>query len=326
MRAFGATSGATVLTALLLAAPSASAATEAGDDCVGNTVEANRTMIAWNSGNFAMNRVAGEPGGVITGWRVRLAPGHASMPERLETYRAVNETPEEIHKEAESSLEVVREGENFFRTRIPVHPSAQLGVYGPAGTFACETGESVVTGSFEGSAAVGEVRAVTGMIGFRTPVVAVVEPDADNDGYGDETQDECPQSAAIQIACPAVTLSTGAVARRKSILVRVGVSSKATIDVYGQVGWGFKASLKLKTAGAKPTRIIAALSGPKRNVTPGKPSFFKVPLPKIVLRRLGRLTPKESLKAKLTINAKDLAGRVTNRRLTVMLKGQDSGH
>jgi hypothetical protein len=315
MRAFKGTVAA-ALTALLLAAPGASAATEAGDDCVGNVVEANRTMIAWNSGSFSMNRVVGEPGGVITAWKVRLAAGHAPMAERLETYRGVNETPEEIHKEAESSLETVREGENVFKTRLPVHPSAQLGVYGPAGTFACETGESVATGSFEGSAAVGETRAVTGMIGFRTPVVAVVEPDADGDGYGDETQDLCPQGAALQVACPAVTIRTGAVARKKSIVVLVGVSSEARVEVFGQVGWGYKPK-----PGVKTTRIIAALTGPKRSVAAGKPSFFTVPLPKIVQRRLAKLSSQESLKAKIKVSVKDLTDRETIRRLTVKLTG-----
>jgi len=34
-------------------------------------------------------------------------------------------------------------------------------------------------------------------------VQADIEPDADHDGYGDETQDLCPTNAAIQTACPA---------------------------------------------------------------------------------------------------------------------------
>jgi hypothetical protein len=315
MRAFQGTIAA-ALTTLLLIAPGASAATEAGDDCVGNVVEANRTMIAWNSGNFSMNRVVGEPGGVIVAWKVRLAAGHAPMPERLETFRAVNETPEEARKEAESSMETVQEGENVFKTRIPVHPSAQLGVYGPLGTFACETGESVVTGSFEGAAAVGEVKPVTGMVGFRAPVVAVVEPDVDGDGYGDETQDLCPQSAALQVACPTVTAKASAVAKKKSIVVRVEVSAQATVDVFGQVGWGYKPKPGMKT-----TRIVAALTGPKQSLEAGKPALFRVPLPKIVQRRLAKLTPQESLKAKIEVGALDLAGRETVRKLTVKLAG-----
>ncbi len=31
----------------------------------------------------------------------------------------------------------------------------------------------------------------------------MVEPDADRDGFGDETQDACPSSASAQGACPA---------------------------------------------------------------------------------------------------------------------------
>ena len=33
------------------------------------------------------------------------------------------------------------------------------------------------------------------------PVFATVEPDADGDGYGDETQDQCPTQATTQGAC-----------------------------------------------------------------------------------------------------------------------------
>lgn len=38
---------------------------------------------------------------------------------------------------------------------------------------------------------------------FVLPVAARFEPDADRDGYGDESQDLCPQSAKTQAACPA---------------------------------------------------------------------------------------------------------------------------
>jgi hypothetical protein len=47
----------------------------------------------------------------------------------------------------------------------------------------------VYTGSFVGN--------------YRPNISAVLEPDADNDGYGDVSQDACPQSAQTQVACPA---------------------------------------------------------------------------------------------------------------------------
>jgi hypothetical protein len=37
-----------------------------------------------------------------------------------------------------------------------------------------------------------------------------IEPDADHDGYGDETQDQCPTDATTQAACPASTSTAAA--------------------------------------------------------------------------------------------------------------------
>jgi hypothetical protein len=39
--------------------------------------------------------------------------------------------------------------------------------------------------------------------GLEVMVQGTVEPDADSDGFGDETQDLCPTNAALQTACPA---------------------------------------------------------------------------------------------------------------------------
>jgi len=43
---------------------------------------------------------------------------------------------------------------------------------------------------------------------------ADIEPDADHDGFGDETQDQCPTSASTQGACP-VTPATAPPAKKK---------------------------------------------------------------------------------------------------------------
>jgi hypothetical protein len=50
---------------------------------------------------------------------------------------------------------------------------------------------------------------------------------------------------------------------------------------------------------------------------------FRIPLPRTVLRRLGRIGPRESLRAKITARSTDLAGRVKNTRLTVRLRGRE---
>lgn len=42
---------------------------------------------------------------------------------------------------------------------------------------------------------------------FRANVAATVEPDADQDGFGDESQDQCPTDPSAQGACPVPTIS-----------------------------------------------------------------------------------------------------------------------
>ena len=150
----------------------------------------------------------------------------------------------------------------------------------------------------------------------------MVEPDLDNDGYGDETQDRCPRSAAYQGECPVVTLAANGKARKRSIQVRVTASSEASVLVFGQVGWNFQPKRKPKSGKGKTARLIVGLSGGTKTVLPGETAGFTIPLPKTVLRRLSRIAPSESLKAKITVRATDLAGRNTNRRLTVTLRGR----
>lgn len=48
------------------------------------------------------------------------------------------------------------------------------------------------------------------LLNTRLNVAATVEPDADGDLFGDETQDGCPMNAAVQTACPAPPVPPGA--------------------------------------------------------------------------------------------------------------------
>lgn len=58
---------------------------------------------------------------------------------------------------------------------------------------------------------------------------------------------------------------------------------------------------------------------------PGRAVEFRIKLPRAVLRRLGQIAPREYLKGKITARTTSLAGRVVDERLTVRLKGRDSG-
>ncbi len=304
----------------------ASAAKEVGESCTALGSEMNRTLLVFNVADSAGLQpvVPEEPQQVITSWKVRVGPGIPPLPQRLEVYRVLNEE-QDYRKEAESEIVTVSEGLNVFPARIPVQSfTGYLGLYGPSGTLFCHPTPQLA-GSFEGAAAVGETRRVKTAIGLGVPLTATVEDDRDKDGYGDETQDKCPKSADYQSECPVPAVSASAAARQRSILVRAGVSTEATVSVLGQVGWGYKPKPGLKTAGDKPTRLIILLRSAAKDLVPNRPALFRVPLRKPVLRRLDRLPPSRSLKVKLTVIADSLAGQEGSKRLTVTLPGRDTG-
>jgi hypothetical protein len=312
-----------VVAVALIGAPTAAAATEVGSTCEANIAVSDATLLPFANGPAGILPVTAPSAGIVTAWKVASVAGAETFPEKLKVLRPT-QSSHVFHVVAESTVENVVAGQNNFSTRIAVKLGDRFGVYGSLGTLGCEPGNvGDVAAVFSGDAALGKIRSVVEEPFFQAAVSVVIEPDVDGDGYGDETQDKCPQSATRQSECPEVTVTASGAAKEKSIVVSVGVSSEATIDVFGQVGWGYRANPKLKTAGGKPKRLIIALSGPQKTVLPGTPVSFRVPLRKAVLRRLERLTPKASLVARLTVSSTDLAGRVKHRRLNVRLKGRN---
>lgn len=308
------------LVALLLAAPGASAAENAGWSCTANDSKANWTLLAsGSSGIPMMPSIPPEGPKVITGWKVQLGPGIGPIAQRLEVFEIQNEKSE-YKKIGESATETLVEGTNSFATRIAVTEGDSVGLYGPVETVFCSKESGAISSLYEGSVATGEIKVFTAESEIGTPVVVTVEPDRDSDGYGDETQDRCPTSPAYQGDCPVVTLTANGKARKRSILVRVSASSEASVQVLGQVGWNFQP--KRKPGKGKTARLIVGLRGGTKTVLPGETARFTIPLPKTVLRRLGRLEPSKSLKAKITVLATSLANQTFDRRLTVKLKGQ----
>jgi hypothetical protein len=174
--------------------------------------------------------------------------------------------------------------------------------------------------------AIGETRRFEVLVHTGTPMVATVEPDRDKDGYGDETQDGCPWNAALQTECPPVTPKVDSIApKEKAILIGVEVSSQAQVQVFGQVSWQVrqKAGQGAGRARRGGRGLTVGLSaGAARTVLPGMVASFRVPLTKALLRRLGRLAPRQALKAQITIRTTDLAGRENDRVLTVKLRGR----
>jgi hypothetical protein len=95
---------------------------------------------------------------------------------------------------------------NQYSTRISVQQGDFLGIYlgGDGGEALCGDGSSL---GFPDHFHSSEVLAGTSANFTREDegqidVAAVLEPDADHDGFGDETQDQCPSNAGTQGSCP----------------------------------------------------------------------------------------------------------------------------
>ena len=118
---------------------------------------------------------------------------------------------------------VVANGKNFgtfsgpgpqtFPTRVPVQAGQAIGEYGALCLNYTYNLEDKV-GFFIGAEPALGVDLHFGMTGFFTNAVRVnlsasLEADADHDGFGDETQDQCVGSAGPQNGCAVASTSTG---------------------------------------------------------------------------------------------------------------------
>jgi hypothetical protein len=252
----------------------------------------------------------------------------------MRVFRATG-NPNEFTNVAETSYEVVSAGVDTFETRIPVQAGDRFGAWGPFGALTCTTGNAADSlGTFTGDAMVNSTHIFSASPGDQVAVSAVVEADVDGDGFGDETQDLCPQKAALQTACPPIALDAFPIVLKQSVLVLVSSSAATPVHVFGQVGWrlqkkGGPAQIAKANPGPrKPptTGLIVGLTGGTQTVNPGEVARFNVKLPKSVKRRLSRLSPKESVKVTLTASTTDLAGRIATKVLTLRLPGRDRGH
>ena len=287
----------------------ATAATEFGSTCQADSDQANLTLLQFGQAPENTLPLTAPAGGVITRWSIDnltgIAPG--ASPQALQVYRRVGALSFTLV--AQTGETPLAAGLNTIPTRLPVQAGDRLGIHGATTTMYCDTeSESDVIAYFEGSVQPGETKAFQLDKPFRIPIRAAIEADADNDGYGDETQDGCPQSAAFQVACPPVGLSTSAQVRKGSVTVVVSTSTPARVSVGGVV----------KLSKGKN----ATLSGGTQNLTPGVPGNFNLKFTKKVKKRLKELSPKKRLTLKVTVSGTNLAGAVTTTTLKVKLEGQ----
>ncbi|QIG45179.1 hypothetical protein G5V58_22590 [Nocardioides anomalus] len=124
---------------------------------------------------------------------------------------------------------------NTFATRLPIAAGQSLALGFTAVNMACAlqvapTDSTQVDTAFDPDTSATFTPA--GTLSPATPrpnISAVLEPDVDRDGYGDTTQDACPQSALSQVACPVPDTTITKKPKRTRANAKVKVKFTSTV-------------------------------------------------------------------------------------------------
>jgi|GEM_PF-534102 len=298
---------------------SASAATVFGSGCAANQIKEGAIWVSTGHAPASPLPVTAPISGVITEWMVNTDLEVESEGKLAGEFpRILQQRLLVLHAEGPESFKVVGEapggplnlkGSNTYLARVPVQAGDYLGLAGDPYAAYCETKDEADTFGFTvGGTPPGSIFKVERAKGLQVPVTARVEPDVDGDGYGDETQDQCPQSAAYQSPCPTVLVSSLSLSNKKAVVVYVSSSLPAPVTVSGTVKLGKGKTAKLSAAG--------------KTVAPGTLARFKLTLTKPVLKTRAALTTKKALTVMVSASATNVAGAVSTANSKLTLRGQ----
>ena len=173
--------------------------------------------------------------GIITRWRLATAD-NSMTPVPTVIFRTLRETSpgNAIAGVADPAPPITSTGVHVYNARVPIEAGQQIGLdwapgmagqglnmfYDVSPNFGLE--EDQVPAPAAGSSY------SYSLIGVDTPTInADIEPDADRDGFGDETQDLCPGDAAVQGTCPvAAPAATKKKCKRKKHRHGAGAAKK----------------------------------------------------------------------------------------------------
>jgi hypothetical protein len=177
--------------------------TELGQTTTVPTYGANSPVV--QSATTSGTKSYTTPKGVLTSWRYHSSADTPAGTMQLKLFKpGVGAGVYEAVAASDTKTLEPDTGYEFFE-RIPVEDGYVLGLdpgedAEVAMTVPMATGDQMY--QFSGEAPVGQTRTATGPFPeYRVNVAATIEPDADGDQYGDETQDFCPTDAATQAEC-----------------------------------------------------------------------------------------------------------------------------
>jgi hypothetical protein len=176
--------------------------TAAGSSCTGNEAYTQGVLTSGTSYRPTIS-------GVITSWSSFAGSVAGTQVELLVLKPNPSAGPTHFtatHRDQIRALAQANALNTFSGVHVPIEAGDQLGMFlasiPGANCFFAAPGD---TGLFIGGDP--PLNVDSNFTGSNTDrnlnLSAVVEPDADRDGFGDETQDACPSSAATQGTCPA---------------------------------------------------------------------------------------------------------------------------
>jgi hypothetical protein len=297
----------------MVGAQPAAAATEVGNKCAAGGGDSGALLVSLANAPGDPLPAAIPADGVITRWSFSLGipTEGALLTETLKVFRPTA-VPKQLQVVGESAPIFLTGGTQTAPTRIPVKAGDLLGALatsgGETGVLYCDTGNAGErVGILAGIAPSGSTVTIEEeQSGLQNPVVVFVEADVDKDGYGDESQDGCPQSAAVQTACPVVTLDSISLAGKSKVTVYVTAGAAAPVSVSGTIKLGKK---------------TVTLSGGSQNVIPGALVPFTLTLTNPVIKKLKTLKKSKKLTLNVSASATNVAGQVSSDLSQVKLKG-----
>jgi hypothetical protein len=274
-------------------------------------------------------------GGVITSWTFHALskPGSARLmlyepgPAAMQ-YTLVAETPLRDFKLGETST---------TQTQVPVTGGVHIGVgvIGPDPLYNSGSMEDLLYNPDFG-AKIGTPELATPIQGRRPNISVILEPDADRDGYGDETQDLCPIDPAQQLPCASgtptpttPTTPTGSTtpatpATKAGPLVSLVTPSRESIKS------GFVTVSAMSVGGVTvsangrvslPSLAKAySLGSAGKTLSAGGRTTLKLKLSKKTLHAVrGRLAHHKKVSAKVTVTARSADGATSTTTIKVPL-------
>jgi hypothetical protein len=233
--------------------------------------------------------------GIVTKWGTVLPTGQSAFVRLKVVSRVGVSTTWSVLRESDPVGAL--SGENIFPVRIPISAGERIGVYSltyaPYCTAGANPAETSSVEKFGPDTPIGGNFSInSNASGSRLAAFAVIEADADGDGYGDESQDLCPQRADMQTACPSMSITiVKSKPGRKSLKLSFSTGGQSSLALSGSVRVPAHDGRRAKTIRLKSLTATTDATG-AANLTIKYPTSLSAALRKLPKRKKATVTLK----------------------------------